>query len=507
MTSRLVHAATTMLAVLLAGASGSAYAAETCARVAVSEWNAQTLTADPAGLLSLADAYHARMIYEPLVDADDVMQPVPVLAQSWESNADGSEWTFKLRQGVTFHDGSALTAEDVVYSFKRLLDPATGSAGAGELTGLKPEDFAAVDPSTVRVTPASPMVELPSVLATKHGLVVKAGASKDDISYRPNGTGAFMLAELKPGQLSTTFTRHPTYWREGLPKSPCIELFGVVEPVARVAAILSGGADVVTVIDPSTVATLKDNPEITLTNAKGGSALTIGMFMDKPPFDDPRVRQALKLLVDRQAMVDTALLGFGLPGNDNPILPTSPDAYRSDTIGRDVAKAKQLLAEAGHPDGLSLQLHTSELYPGQMAVTQVYQQMAAEAGVKIELLVTPASEYWDSIWLKQPFAISNWGMRPTAIALSVAYRKDAKWNETHFFRDDYDALLEKAARTIDDAERRKLYQEAQRMIAEEGGVIIPVFSATVAATRKGCSGYTPSADHNRPNFANIACEQ
>jgi peptide/nickel transport system substrate-binding protein len=486
--------------------AGSAAAADTCARVAVSEWNAETLTPDPAVLLSLADAYHARMLFEPLVDADDAMQPVPVLAESWETNADGSEWIFHLRQGVTFHDGSPLTADDVVYTFARLLDPATGSPAAGELGGLEAENFQAVDPATVKVTLASPIVELPSLLASKHGLVVKKDATTDDIRFHPNGTGAFALAELTPGQLKTVFTRHAKYWREGQPKSACIELFGVSEPVARVAAIVSGEADVVTVVDPSTVPTLKANPEITLTQAKGGSALTIGMFIDKPPFTDNRVRQAMKLVIDRQAMVDTALLGFGIPGNDNPILPTSPDAYRTDVIQRDVAKAKQLLAEAGYPDGLTLDLQTSELYPGQMQMTQAYQQMAAEAGIKVNLIVSPAGEYWDNVWLKQPFAISNWGMRPTAIALAVAYRKGAKWNETHFERDDYDALLDKAAQTIDDAERRKLYQAAQKMIAEEGGVIIPVFSATVAATRKGCSGYTPSADHNRPNFREIACD-
>jgi peptide/nickel transport system substrate-binding protein len=499
-------AASAAVVTFVTSTAAIAQGGDTCARVAVSEWNAQTLSADPAGLLSLADAYHARMVFEPLVDADSFMQPVPVLAESWESNADGSEWTFRLRPGVTFHDGSPLTAEDVVYSFQRLLDPETASAGADELTGLKPENLKATDPATVTVTLDSPIVELPSLLATKHGLIVKGGASTEDSKYRPVGTGAFKLFELKPGQLKTVFQRNEDYWREGLPKSACIELSGVVEPTARIAAILSGNVDVVTVVDPSTAGTLKDNPDVTLTTAPGGSALTIGMFMDTPPFDDARVRQAMKLVIDREEMVETALLGFGIPGNDNPILPTAPDAYRTDIIQRDVEKAKALLAEAGHADGLSLDLYTSELYPGQMAMTQVFQRMAADAGIDINLIVIPASEYWDVIWLKKPFAISNWGMRPTAIALSVAYRKDAKWNETHFFRDDYDALLDKAAATVDDAERRKLYQEAQRMIAEEGGVIIPVFSTTVAATRKGCSGYTPSADHNRPDFTQIVCE-
>lgn len=502
----LAGAAIAALSLAAGIAGGPARAAEDCVRVVGTDWNAATMTGDPAVLLSLSDVYHARMVFEPFIDADDAMQPVPVLAESWESNADGTEWTFRVRQGVTFHDGTPLTADDVVYSFRRLLDPATASPAAGEITGIKPENFQAVDEHTVKVTLESPIVELSSVLASKHGMVVKKGATTEEIRFHPVGTGPFTLAELTPEQVRRVFHRNPNYWRAGLPKSACIELSAVSEPVSRVAAILSGEADVVTVIDPSTITTLKENPDITLTTAKGGSALTMGMFIDTPPFTDVRVRQAMKLVIDREAMVQTALLGFGIPGNDNPILPNSPDAYRSDIIPRDVTKAKQLLAEAGYPDGITVDLHTTELYPGSMPMVQAYQQMAAEAGITVNLVVGPAAEYWDTIWLKKPFAISTWGMRPTPIALAVAYRKGAEWNETHFFRDDYDALLDEAAGTLDASARRKLYQQAQRMIAEEGGVIIPIFSATVAALRKGCTGYTPSADHNRPNFKDIACE-
>ena len=271
----------------------------------------------------------------------------------------------------------------------------------------------------------SPIVELPSILATKHGMVVKNGASSDDIRFRPNGTGAFSLKELKLGDLKTTFTRNDSYWREGLPKSACLTVTAITEPISRVAALKSGEADIVLVVDPATIGTLKEDPNITLTKSAGGSAITMGMFMDVKPFDDPRVRQAMKLVIDRQAIVDTALLGFGTPGNDNPILPNSPDAYRSDVMQRDVGKAKQLLAEAGHPDGFSVDLHAADLMPGTMAMVQAYQQMASEAGIKINIINEPAGEYWDTIWLKQPFAVSNWGMRTTPAALSVAYRKDS----------------------------------------------------------------------------------
>jgi peptide/nickel transport system substrate-binding protein len=495
-------------ATLLLGAHASMPAAQAanCPVLVGPDWSGETLSPDPARLLSISDVYHARMVYEPFVAADSAMQPIPWLAESWEPNDAATEWTFRVRQGVTFHDGSPLTADDVVYTFRRLLDPEVGSPAASELGAIKPEAFQAVDPATVKVTLDSPIVELPSILATKHGMVVKNGASSDDIRFHPNGTGPFALAELKIGPLQTTFTRHAKYWREGLPKSECLTVTAITEPISRVAALDSGDADIVLVVDPATIGTLKANPNVTLTKAPGGTAVTMGMFIDVPPFDDVRVRQAMKLVIDRQAIVDTALLGFGIPGNDNPILPTSPDTYRTDVMQRDVAKAKQLLADAGHPDGITVDLHAADLMPGTMAMVQAYQQMASEAGIKVNIVNESPGEYWDNVWLKRSFAVSNWGMRTTPAALSVAYRKTAPWNETHFFSDSYDALLDKAATTLDPDGRRKLYQEAQRLISEEGGVIIPMFANIVAGTRKGCSGYTPASDHNRPDFSEIACE-
>jgi peptide/nickel transport system substrate-binding protein len=497
----------TLAMLLLAGyAQASAAEAAKCPVLIGPDWSGETLSPDPARLLSISDVYHARMVYEPFVEADATMQPIPGLAESWKANDKATEWTFQVRPGVKFHDGSPLTAEDVVYTFRRLLDPNTKSPAASELGAIKPEAFQAVDPATVKVTLDTAIAELPSILATKHGMVVKKGASSDDIRFRPNGTGPFMLKELKLGDLKTTFARNPNYWRSGLPKSECLTVTAITEPLSRVAALKSGEADFVLVVDPATIATLKADPSITLTKASGGSAITMGMFMDVPPFDNPKVREAMKLVIDRQAMVDTALLGFGVPGNDNPILPSSPDAYRNDIIKRDVPKAKQLLAESGHPDGISVDLHAADLMPGTMAMVQAYQQMASEAGIKINIINEPAGEYWDTIWLKQPFAVSNWGMRTTPAALSVAYRKKTPWNETHFYSDKYDALLDQAATTLDPEARRKLYQEAQRLISEEGGVIIPMFANIVAATRKGCTGYTPASDHNRPDFSGIVCE-
>jgi hypothetical protein len=291
-------------------------------------------------------------------------------------------------------------------------------------------------------------------------------ASSDDIRFKPDGTGPFTLAELTIGPLKTTFTCNAKYWREGLPKSECLTVTAITEPISRVAALESGDADIVLVVDPATIGTLKANPNVTLTKAPGGTAVTMGMFIDVPPFDDIRVRQAMKLVIDRQAIVDTALLGFGIPGNDNPIMPTSPDAYRTDVMQRDVAKAKQLLAEAGHADGITVDLHAADLMPGTMAMVQAYQQMASDAGIKINIINESAGEYWDNIWLKQAFAVSNLGHADDTGRAVGRVSQGCAWNETHFRLDKYDVCSTRRRRLWTTDARRKLYQEAQQLISE-----------------------------------------
>lgn len=483
-----------------------ALAADKCVRVVGAEWSSEKITPDPADQTNVANMQLSRMIYNPLIDLDVDLKPVPVLAEAWESNADGTQWTFHIRKDVHFHDGSPLTAKDVVYTYQRLIDPQTKSPAAANLSGLTKDSFVAVDEHTMLVKPSGPQVELPTVLATNFALIVKDGATSEQIRSDPNGTGPFKLPEFLPGKPNYELSKNPSYWQPGLPKADCIELSAIAEPVARLAAILAGQADLATVVDPSTVLAAKDNPNISLSSSKGGTSITMGMFVDVPPFNDMRVRQALKLVIDRPEMVKTALLGFGFAGNDNPVPPNSPDAFRSDVMPRDVGKAKALLAEAGYPNGIDVELYISDVFPGTMAMGQTYQQMAADAGIRVKLNVVPAGEYWDNIWLKKPFAVSNWGARPTTSALSVAYRKSSTWNETHWVRDDYEALLDKAASTVDETARRDLYQKAQKLLSEEGGVIVPIFSSSVSALRGECSGYETPSDHNRPIFAMLRCD-
>lgn len=214
----------------------------------------------------------------------------------------------------------------------------------------------------------------------------------------------------------------------------------------------------------------------------------------------------MKLVVDRQAMIDTVLLGFGEPGADNPVPLGSPASFTTEAPAQDIERAKALLAEAGHPDGLKFDLYTAEGVPGMVRMAQVYAEMARPAGIDVNVVVTPAESFWDDVWLKKPIVTSAWSMRPPGQGLAVAYVQSAKWKETHWERPDYDALLQAANTTVDRDERMRTYQKAGEMLAAEGGLILPMFVHQVLALRTGCSGYVPLAQNFNLNFETLACE-
>ena len=191
--------------------------------------------------------------------------------------------------------------------------------------------------------------------------------------------------------------------------------------------------------------------------------------------------------------------------NDNPIRPTSPNAFRSDPIPHDIEKAKALLTEAGYLDGVTLDLcsEATDLYPGLNAMVHAHKEMAAAAGVTINIVTSPSASYYDEISLVKPFGASHWFYRPPALVFPF-YLTSSSWPETHWYRDNIDALIAKAFATVDPEGRRELYKDAQRMLAEEGGLMTPAFSAA-AAVRRGCH-YQPRVDLYRFDFAKIHCE-
>ena len=452
------------------------------------------------------DAYHTFAVYNRLVDIDDNFNVLPELAAEWSVSADGLTWTFKLRSGVKFHSGKDFSSADVVYSFKRLLDEKTGSGARAVLEFLDPDGIKAIDATTVTFTTKKPVVELPILITNKFTNIVPDGAKQADLRLHGDGTGPFMQEQFTPNAPVRILRKNPNYWNAGQPMAECLRITVVQEAVAAVAAIKSGQVDLMLNVDPSVIGSLKDDPNVKLLETGASNSMTISMWVDTKPFDNPKVREALKLVVDRQAMIDTVLLGFGEPGADNPVPIGNPASYTKEAPKMDIEKAKALLAEAGYKDGLKFDLYTAEGVPGMVRMAQVYAEMAKAAGVEINVVVTPAESFWDDVWLKKSIVTSAWSMRPPGEGLAVAYTQSAKWKETHWERPDYDASLLKANTTVDAAERLKVFQQTGEMLAKEGGLILPMFVHQVLAVRKGCEGYEPRAQNFNLNFESFTCK-
>ena len=471
----------------------SANAAGECVKVVTHEWQGENNKADPAVQTAMDDTIRTFTTNEGLVRVDNGFTPQPLLATSWESNADATEWTFNLRKGVKFHDGSDLDAGDVVWSYKRLLDPAVQSNSFAILDPFL-KDIVAVDDHTVKFIAKAPTVELPLQIKTKGSGIVPNGSTTEMLQVNPMGTGPYQLVNFKPGASKDTFIKHNDYWQAGLPKHDCMELIPILDTAARTASLLAGQVDLIPVLDPASAKSLKGNPSVNLDISSGGTVMTISMFADTAPFDDLRVRQAMKLVVDRQAVVDTALFGFGEAGNDNPIAPSMPYSYKKDLIAQDCDKAKSLIAEAGYADGLSIDLNTGEAFPGMVNVAEAYAEMAKCGNINVNIIKNPAEGYWDNIWMKQPLITSSWGGRPPFAAFSIAYMQDSKYPETHWANQAFDDLVTQASSTPDPVARDNLWKEAQQILTEDGGVIVPAFLSTVSAMRSNCSGYTAESN-------------
>ena len=483
-----------------------AAAGDECVKILGYEWSGEKQSMDPADMHSGDDAYHTFAVYNRLVDIDDNFNVMPELASEWLVSADGLTWTFKLRSGVKFHSGKDFTSADVVYTFKRLLDEKTGSGARAVLEFLDPGGIKAPDAMTVTFTTKKPVVQLPVLITNKFTNIVPDGAKKEDLRLKGDGTGPFMQEQFTPNSPVRILRKNPNYWDAGKPKADCIRITVAQEAVAAVAAIKAGQVDLMLNVDPAVIGSLTDDPSVALLQTGASNSMTVSMWVDTKPFDDARVREALKLVVDRQAMVDTVLLGFGQAAADNPVPVASPASYTKEAPKQDIAKAKALLAEAGYKDGLKFDLYTAEGVPGMVRMAQVYAEMAKAAGIEINVIVTPAESYWDDVWLKKSIVTSAWSMRPPGEGLAVAYTQSAKWKETHWERPDYDALLLKANTTVDEAERNKVFQQTGELLAKEGGLILPMFVHQVLAIRKGCEGYEPRAQNFNLNFETLSCK-
>lgn len=439
---------------------------------------------DPASPTRFVEA--VLFLYDTLVRIDGSGRAVPHLAMSWSSNATATVWTFKLQTGVVFHDGRPMTAKDVAYTVDHILDPAVQSPVAAPLSIIQAVDTPAED--VVVFTLSQPFADFPVLLGDHRTGIIPHGRA-DEIGRTGVGTGPFILQTVDL-EGTTVFRANLRYWR-GRPKLDGIELICIVKSEDQVKALLDGTIDLGgAAMTPHQVRRLSRHPEITVQSFPTGNWIGLIMRTDTPPFDDSRVRKALRIVADRREIIDELLDGLGAVTCDHPVWEKDP--YRA-RIGcpPDPEGARKLLAAAGYPDGITVRLYVAPFNHNILPLATLYQKQAARAGITVDLAEVPTDVYWSKTWKKEPFFGTFWYQRPADQILNEAYRSGAQWNESFWNNPEFDAILDAARRELDFDRRRALYRKAQRIIYEDGGTLIPLHYGRMRVFKKNVSGFSP----------------
>jgi len=430
------------------------------------------------------------LLYSNLTRLKHDMTVEPDLAERWSSNDALTEWTFVLRENIRFHDGAPCTAEDVAATFRAILDPKTASPARANVGPI--DRVEAKDARTVVFTLKTAYADLPVAVAFTTARIIPARFATGDIdrlSREAVGTGPFRLQSYEPDR-RIVVTRNDNYYDPARPYLDRVEVMVFPDPTAESSALISGDTDLLSNAGQGEFPRLESARGVAAMRVPSGLFLNVNMGCDVAPFNDMRVRQAFALTVDRAAMVGFVAQGYGTPGNDSP-MNAAYHFFRDMPLKKaDIAQAKRLLAEAGHPNGIDLTLVASET-PGTRAQLAVaMREMARPAGIRITVQTMPHATYLDQVWKKGNFYVGYYNMQPTADGIfSLLYTSDAAWNETRWNNKEFDALVAEARGTTDEAKRRDLYGRAQGMMHEQVPSVIPAFFDIQQARRGYVQGY------------------
>ncbi|QNN55139.1 ABC transporter substrate-binding protein [Nocardioides mesophilus] len=454
-------------------------------RVGVSGGSAKdTLDAHRGGFNP--DTARAMQLYDRLMRFTPDFMLEPELAESFEPNSRADEWTVRLRKGVTFHDGAPLTADDVIFTIKRILDPKDPKVGASGISYLDVAKMQKVDDLTIKLPLTVRNVGFAEQFAQYFMGVVPVGYDP----AKPVGTGPFKFKSFTPGQQSV-FTRNDNYWRDNEPYVDEVVIIDFPDDTARVNALLGGQVDAIANLPQNQIAAVQGNPALAVLNAPTGAWLAFTMRVDAAPFDDVRVRQAMRLLTNRQDVITQALNGQATLGND--LYGRYDAAYASDLAQReqDIDQAKSLLKQAGRSD-LQAELVTAPSFQGMVEGAGVLAQNATEAGVDLKIRKVDGGTLYGDNWLKWPLAADYWVSRSYLSQAALSSLPSSPWNETHWNDPTYIKLVQEAQGQPDDDKRTELLQAAQKIEYDQGGYIIPAFTNQTDAYVAKLAGFEKS---------------
>ena len=418
----------------------------------------------------------------------------PYLLDRWEASDDLRTWTLHVRQGVKWHSGRDFVADDVIWNLQHVLDPQTGSSVLGLMQGYMLEEFETgetdddgnpvvstrlwdanaiekVDDFTVRLNAKAPQLAVPehmfhypfAILDPEEGGVFGAGS---------NGTGPFQLDVHEIG-VRTILKARPDYWGDGpiLDELQFIDLGD--DASATIAAMASQQVHGMFIADISQLDALRAVPHLTMYEATTAETAVVRGKVDQEPFNDPRVRKALRLAIDQQKVLDLAQRGLGTPAEHHHVSPVHPEYAELPFFERDIEQARSLLAEAGHPDGLELSIACPNDPSWQVAAVQTMVEQWKDAGIQVNMDVMPGAQFWD-VWDKVPFGYTIWYHRPLGVMiLGLAYRTGVPWNESGYSNPEFDRLLTEAEGLLDVDQRREVMAQIEALLQEDGPIVQP----------------------------------
>ncbi|MCZ4351021.1 ABC transporter substrate-binding protein [Roseovarius aestuarii] len=412
------------------------------------------------------------------VDADGAL--VPKLATEWDATPDARVWSFKLRPGVEFHDGKSLTTDDVIASINHHRGENSASSAKTMVDAIR--DIRADGADRLTIELVSGDADFPFKLSS-FNFPIYAARGDGSLAFEDGvGVGAYRLVNFEPGTRAQ-FEKNPNYWDETRGHFDSAELISIRDVTARTNALRTGEIDGMDRVELKTAGRLMQLPGIVVQEVEGKTHYTFPMHTNVGPFDNADVRMAVKLGLDRDAMLETILFGHGQVGNDHPISAAYPFFNKElEQRGYDPDKAKWHLKQAGH-DRIALTLHASDAaFSGAVDAATLYQEQAADAGVDITVKREPIDGYWSDVWMKKPWSACYWpGYATQDSIFTQAYAKGASWNDTFWDNARFNELLVQARSELDSSKRGELYGEMQALVRDDGGSVVPFFANDVFA--------------------------
>ncbi len=441
-------------------------------------------TIDPHSPVTNPDIARVSNLYEPLLLWSADYKLTPGLAETVEASKDAKTWNIKLRQGTTFHNGKSVTGKDVMFTLQRVADPANPLPAGGLLSEVLDFDASKATDTEVTLVLKRPYAILDTLLAE-----YTLGIIPTDFDIKnPVGTGAFSYDSFEPGK-SSTFLKYADYWGDPAFVDQ-LQIQDFADDNAKVNALLAGQIQTLDNLPPNLMDSLKKNGGNPLIS-ETGAWVPFTMRLDSAPFSDVRVRQAMRLIADRQQMVDQALSGYGSLGNDL-YAPFDTGYAGGDFPQReqDIDQAKSLLKAAGQ-EGLQVELFTGDDI-GSVATSSanLFAQQAKAAGVDVK--VTKKTPFYGDDYLSYPFAQDFWNTRLYIPQAGACALPKAPYNETHFDNAKFNALINQASGEVDEAKRNELLRDAQQIEYDEGGYLIWGFRQQIDGYAGGVQGIEPS---------------